>query len=467
MNDFAESIWREYDIRGLAGRDINDRLADRLGRAVGTIIRRKGGSSIAVGRDCRLTSDALAEVLMEGLRSTGCSVCDLGMVPTPLMYFAVVKESLDGGIVVTASHNPAQYNGFKIRELSRSWFGADIQYLRKVVETGDFERAVGADFHYDVVDTYVRHVINSISLKRPLRVVVDAGNGSTGPTAVRLLNSLGCDVIPLFCEPNGTFPNHLPDPTVPEYMVSLRSTVQSRCADLGLAFDGDGDRVAAMTGKGDLLWGDRMLTLFARDVLSRKQGPVVFDVKCSLSLVREIKKAGGEPVMWKTGYPLIQAKMKEVGAQLAGEMSGHMYFADRFFGFDDGLYAACRILELLSASEQTLDQTVSSLPQFPSTPEMRLHCSDDEKFNVLDVVSPKLAEYETVTVDGVRFTIDAGWGLIRVSNTEPAIVTRFEAESEAKLAKVISVALDALKDTSVDVQPLSEFLSGLQQRKID
>lgn len=459
------NIWRRYDIRGLAPDDITPEIARLVGQGFGTLIQRLGGEKIVVARDARLTSPELGEALIEGILKTGCDVQDIGMAPTPVMYFTVAHFRYDAGIVVTASHNPPQYNGFKMRTRERPLFGDDIQELYSLVKAGGFERGIGRRTFFDAGAPYIEYISGGISLDQPLTVILDAGNGSAGPTAVALFERLGCQVIPLFCNPDGRFPNHIPDPTVPAHMEALRKHVLSTKVDAGIAFDGDGDRVAAMTPSGELLWGDRMLTVFCESVLaSTGPSPIVFDVKCSSSLIEKIRQMGGTPVMASTGYPLIQAKMRETQAPLAGEMSGHMYFADRYYGYDDGIYAACRFGEILSQADHRFDDIVAALPHYPSTPELRLHCPDDIKFSIIGQISPKLGDkYKVITVDGLRFTTDSGWGLLRVSNTEPAIVARFEAKTAEELLEIISDALELLRDTSVESGPIVKEWQALRE----
>lgn len=454
-----DSIWRQYDIRGVVPNEVNTFVAEQVGKAFGTLIKRSEGDLIVVASDCRITSPELRKALIEGILKTGCNVQDIGMVPTPLMYFAVIHFRHDAGIIVTASHNPPQYNGFKMRTYERAFYGKDIQDISRLVRQSDFESGTGSLWSFDVVPSYLEYIESNISLIKPLTIVIDAGNGSTGPTAVKLFKRLGCEVIPLFCEPDGNFPNHIPDPTIPENMLSLREKVISAKADMGVAFDGDGDRVAAVTPSGELLWGDKMLSIFVDSVLRNNPGPVVFDVKCSMSLIEKIEKMGGTPVMWKTGYPLIQSKMKEVKSVLAGEMSGHMYFADRYYGYDDGIYAACRLAEILSGSDRSLSEIAASLPDYPSTPELRLFCPEEAKFKIIEKLSDYIEKnYNVIRVDGLRFSTSFGWGLLRVSNTEPAIVVRFEAKTNDEIRKIIVDVLRMLKDTPVKVDALIENL---------
>jgi phosphomannomutase/phosphoglucomutase len=427
---------------------------ETLGKGFGTWYRQNGCQRIVVGRDCRLTSEEYAGALQAGMRSTGCDVVDVGMVPTPLMYFAVETLGADGGITVTASHNPPEFNGFKSRTRERAIFGADIQHLWQIIQSGRFETGNGRRTAQSVVDAYVEHVCADVHLRRPLHVAVDCGNGTAGIVAPRLLERLGCKVEGLYLEPDGHFPNHVADPTVEKYMVDLAAKVRSSHADIGIGFDGDADRIGVIDETGRLLWGDELLILYARSVLAQHRGAVVFDVKCSQALVQEVERLGGRPEMWRTGYPHIQSRMRETGAELAGEMSGHMYFADRYFGYDDGIYAACRTLEILASADTPLSARLADIPRYVSTPEIRVDCTDADKFRVVaDVAAWFKARYPTLDVDGVRVLFPGGWGLIRASNTQPILVVRFEADTRdnleriqsevrAKLREYPSVALD-------------------------
>ena len=440
------NIFREYDIRGIAGTDLDDAAVETLGRGFGTYFQQLGCRRIVVGRDCRLTSEAYAGALAAGLRGTGCDIVDVGMVPTPVLYFAVETLGADGGITVTASHNPPEFNGFKSRTRERALFGADIQRLWELVRDGKFTQGSGRHEHHDVLDAYVDHLAADVRLRRPLRVGVDCGNGTAGVVAVRLLERLGCRVEGLYVEPDGRFPNHVADPTVEKNMVDLQRVVRERQCDAGVGFDGDADRVGVVDEKGRLLWGDELLVLFARSVLRQRPGAVVFDVKCSQALVQEVERLGGRPEMWRTGYPHIQSRMRETGADLAGEMSGHMYFADRYFGYDDGIYAACRALEILAAEDTPLSSRLADLPRYVSTPELRVDCTDEDKFQVVEAVARHFkALYPTLDVDGVRILFPEGWGLVRASNTQPILVVRFEADTAPHLERIQAVVRDVLR----------------------
>ena len=444
------SIFREYDIRGLAEKDFDKDFARLLGKVHGTIVKSKGGKRVSVGRDCRATSDAYAEAVVEGLISTGLHVYDIGVCPTPLLYFSLFHLDLDGGIQITASHNPSEYNGFKVCLGKDTLFGSQIQDIRTKMEQGAFQESPGGGREkYAIIPPYEQHLLKDVpALSRPLKVVIDAGSGVAGPVAPPIFRKVGCTVWEIACTPDATFPLHHPDPTVPENLEDLIRKVKQEHADLGIAYDGDGDRIGAVDEKGNILWGDELLILFSRDVLRRKPGSVIIsEVKCSQRLYDEIAQRGGKPIMWKAGHSLIKAKMKETHALLAGEMSGHMFFADRYFGYDDAIYASLRLSELLADAGRPLSTLLADLPKSVSTPEIRVDCPDDKKF----IIAEKAREffrkhYPIIDVDGVRVQFDKGWGLIRASNTQPALVLRFEAESAAKLQEYRGIVEAKLKE---------------------
>lgn len=432
------AIFREYDVRGVAERDFDAEVVERLGRAYGTLALEHGARVVSVGRDCRLTSPRYAEALAAGLRATGLHVVDLGVCPTPLLYFAIFHWKLDGGIQVTGSHNPPEYNGFKICLGTRALYGAEIQELRRRVEGRVFRAGSGSIESRAVVPAYLDHVTTTLGpLARRLRVVVDAGNGTAGPIAPALYRRLGADVAELFTEMDGRFPNHHPDPTVEANMTQLIGAVRDTGAELGLAFDGDADRLGVVDHRGRIVWGDELLVLYARDVLARHPGAtVVSEVKCSQRLYDDVAARGGRAIMWKAGHSLLKAKMRETGALLGGEMSGHLFFNDRWYGFDDGIYAGARLLELVARSGQTVADLLADLPPTCSTPEIRVDCPDELKFHVADRVRERLraSGHDCIEVDGVRVRFPHGWGLLRASNTQPVLVLRFEADTPARLA---------------------------------
>jgi phosphomannomutase/phosphoglucomutase len=444
------SIFREYDIRGLAERDFDVDFARLLGLVHGTAVAEKGGKRVSVGRDCRATSDAYAEAVIDGLQSAGLKVYDIGICPTPLLYFSLFDLDLDGGVQVTASHNPSEYNGFKVCSGKETLYGAQIQDLRNRVERGDFsKRAGGGRESYSIIPVYQEHLLQGIPrLERTLRVVVDAGSGVAGPVAPPIFRRLGCEVWELACVPDGAFPIHHPDPTVPENLEDLMRKVKEVQADVGIAYDGDGDRIGVVDERGNILWGDDLLVLFSRDVLKRHPGAVVIsEVKCSQRLFDEIARLGGEPIMWKAGHSLLKAKMKETRAVLAGEMSGHMFFADRYFGYDDAIYASARLLELLAQSRAPLSDFLSDLPRSFSTPEIRLDCPDELKFVIAERALDHFRRHYPVNdVDGARIQFPEGWGLVRASNTQPALVLRFEARTPEKLREYREIVEAKLKE---------------------
>jgi phosphomannomutase / phosphoglucomutase len=444
------SIFREYDIRGLAERDFDEKFALLLGKVHGTIVTERGGTRVTVGRDCRATSDAYAEAIIAGLVSTGLHVYDIGVCPTPLLYFSLFHLDVDGGIEVTASHNPSEYNGFKLCIGKETLYGQQIQDVRAKLERNQFQEKAGGKVEiYEIVPPYHQHLLRDVpKLKRPLKVVVDAGSGVGGPVAPPIFRQLGCTVWEIACTPDGTFPVHHPDPTLPENLELLIEKVKEEKADLGIAYDGDADRIGAVDEKGNILWGDELLVLFSRDVLQRNPKAIIIsEVKCSQRLYDDIAKRGGTPIMWKAGHSLLKAKMKETDALLAGEMSGHMFFKERYFGYDDAIYASLRLLEILANSELPLSALLSDLPRSVSTPEIRVDCPDDQKFVIAEKAKEYFSQrYDTIDVDGARIQFAEGWGLIRASNTQPALVLRFEAQSAEKLKEYRALVEGKLKE---------------------
>jgi phosphomannomutase/phosphoglucomutase len=440
-----KEIFREYDIRGVVGDTLTGEDAVLFGRGFGTYLRGRGGNTVAVGRDNRLSSPELQAAVIEGLLSTGCRVYDVGQLPTPAFYFSVIHCKADGGVMVTASHNPPSYNGFKLRLGEAAVFGAEIQKIASIIESGDFAEGKGSREARGIIDEYLAAIRSRIRLKRRLKVVADAGNGTAGPLVKRLLKDLGCDLVELYCEPDGTFPHHLPDPTIDENVAELGARVREAGADAGVAYDGDADRLGAVDEQGMVVRGDQLLSLFAGEVLARNPAPVVFDVKCSEALIETVTRSGGTPVMWKTGYPNIQARMNEVHAPVGGEMSGHFYFMDDYFGFDDGIYASCRLLQLLSNTDRPLSVLVRSLPFYWSTPEIRAECTEAEKFGIVRDLKEQFGrKYQTVDIDGIRIRFDDGWALIRASNTQPILVLRFEAKTRERMEEIQNLVKEKL-----------------------
>ena len=444
------SVFREYDIRGLAEKDFDKEFALLLGKVHGTIISEKGGKRVTVGRDCRATSDAYAEAVIAGLASTGLQVYDIGVCPTPLLYFSLFHLDVDGGIEVTASHNPSEYNGFKLCVGKETLYGQQIQDVRAKMERNEFKQKAGGKVErYEIVPPYHKYLLQDVPrLARPLKVVVDAGSGVGGPVAPPIFRELGCTVWEIACTPDGRFPIHHPDPTVPENLAMLIEKVRREKADLGIAYDGDADRIGAVDEQGNILWGDELLVLFARDVLQRNPHAVIIsEVKCSQRLYDDIAKNGGKAIMWKAGHSLLKAKMKETHALLAGEMSGHMFFKERYFGYDDAIYASLRLLEILAKSSQPLSGLLADLPKSVSTPEIRVDCPDEKKFAIAEKAKEYFRKhYDIIDVDGVRVQFPEGWGLIRASNTQPALVLRFEAKSDEKLKEYRAIIEGKLRE---------------------
>jgi len=441
-------MFREYDIRGIAGKDMEPSDVVRIGQGIGTYLQRQGNTKITVGRDCRTTSDLYAEKLIQGLLATGCHVVDIGVCATPVGYFSIRHLSKQGNVMVTASHNPPEYNGFKICSGVDSVFGGQIQAILKLIEDETFETGSGSLETYDILTPYTVYIQKNISLARPLRVGIDAGNGTAGVTAVPIIRGLGCEVHDLYCDPDGTFPNHEADPTVLENMQEIIALVQDKKLDVGFGYDGDGDRIGVVDADGNLVYGDKLMIIFSREILSRKPGSTfISEVKCSKTLYDDIEKNGGRAIMWKTGHSLIKQKMKAENAELAGEMSGHIFFADRYFGFDDAVYASCRLLEILSRSQQTIADLLADVPDTVTTPEIRVECPDHIKFKVVDAVTKHFKErQDVIDIDGARVLFPDGWGLVRASNTQPALVLRFEAMTQPRLDEIRENVEAVLRD---------------------
>jgi phosphomannomutase/phosphoglucomutase len=439
---FPANIFREYDIRGVADRDLTDDLARAIGRGLGTMLRTGAeGPRIAVGRDCRLSSDRLFAALADGLVSTGARVLEIGVGPTPFLYGSVFALDADGGVMITGSHNPGDENGFKIMRGKASFFGADIQNLRKLIDDEAYAResetTKGSIERVSTEEKYLEMVTSRISLARTdVKFVLDAGNGAGGPLALKAMKKLGLSPDPLYCDMDGRFPNHHPDPTVEKNVAALVERVRSTGARVGLAFDGDADRLGAVDANGDIIWGDKLMILFSRALLKERPGAAILgEVKCSQTLYDDIAKHGGRPIMFKTGHSLIKTKMKEEHALLAGEMSGHLFFADRYFGYDDAIYASLRLLEILAADPRSISEMLADVPKTFTTPELRADCPDNIKFDVVKAIRQRYAAagHKVSDIDGARITFDNGaWGLVRASNTGPVLVMRFEAGTEAE-----------------------------------
>ncbi len=451
MND---KVFREYDIRGIAGKDIDGDFAFLLGKAFGVYLKNTNprAEQVSVGRDGRLSSETLASHVIQGIIAAGIDVYDIGLCPTPLQYFSIHHLKLDGGVMVTGSHNPSAYNGFKLSVGKETIFGEKIQRLKTIMQKNECRESdkKGQIKGYDIIDAYTRFMERRFSYlsgeqyKTPV-VVVDAGNGTGGIVAPRILESMGCKVIPLYCEPDGRFPNHHPDPTVVEYIQELIKTTKESQADIGIGYDGDADRIGVVDGSGNVIWGDQIMIVLSRDILSRKPGAVfIGDVKCSQVMFDDIEKHGGRPIMWKTGHSLIKDKMKQEKAELAGEFSGHIFIADDYYGFDDALYTSFRLVEIMKRTGLGIEDLLSGVPRLHYTPEIRIECEDERKRLLVEALAARCKEYfrtgkgplpirKIYDIDGARIVFEKGWGLVRSSNTQPVIVMRFEAEDEESL----------------------------------
>ncbi len=438
-NYMNENIFREYDIRGIVGQDLTDETVAILGKAIGTFFNQNGAKRIAVGYDARESGTRFRDLLIKGFNASGCDAVLIGRVPTPVLYHTVFTKDVDGGVMITGSHNPPEYNGFKICLGKQTLFGSQIQEIKGIALSGEFSNGDGTSETIEVLADYERDILSKINLgSRKLKAVVDGGNGMGGVTGVPVYEKLGVELVKLFTEPDSNFPNHHPDPTVTENLQDTIKAVKENNADLGIAFDGDGDRIGVVDENGRIIWGDELMVLLSREILKEKpNSTIIAEVKCSQNLFDDIEKHGGKPLMWKAGHSLIKAKMKETDAALAGEMSGHIFFADRFYGFDDATYAGARVLEILSKTEKTLSELLSDLPKTFSTPELRVDCADERKFEIVQKIADEFAKTnEVITIDGARILFENGWGLVRASNTQAILVLRFEADSEENLKKI-------------------------------
>ena len=439
-------IFREYDIRGLVDQDLTRDSVERIGKSIGTYIRRNGGKTITVGYDMRVSSIPFRDSLICGINSTGCDVIDIGMVPTPVAYFSLHHLKPDGGVMITGSHNPSEFNGFKISHGLHSLYGERIQELRRLIDVSDYEVGMGTLKHENILEDYIQGICDLVQIPRSVKVVVDGGNGCFGIVGPKLLRKIGANITELYCEPDGKFPNHHPDPTVAKNMVDLIDKVKEEGAELGIGFDGDADRIGIVDEKGNILWGDQLLTIFARDILKRNPGAtIVGEVKCSQNLFKDIEAHGGTAVMSAAGHSLIKKKMQETNALLAGEMSGHICFSDEYYGFDDAIYAACRILKIVASSKEKVSVMLADVPKTAATPEIRVNCPDENKFEIVRELTESFRDkYDVIDIDGVRIKFDNGWALIRASNTQPAIVFRFEANNVDHLDEIISIIRKAI-----------------------
>lgn len=441
------SIFRQYDIRGIWGRDLNEEISEFIGRGFASYLMRsadKKKAKISVGMDARLHSRPIHDGLIKGLNESGVDVIDLGVCPTPLQYFSLFKLPVNGGVMITGSHNPPEFNGFKLSIGRETIFGEGIKAIEEIIISEDFSNGSGKVEHYSIINDYVDFIRKDFSDLSGLKVVVDAGNGTGGLVAPKIMKALGVEVYELYCEPDGRFPHHHPDPVVEENLTDLINKVRETGAHAGIAYDGDADRLGVVDEDGEIIWGDRLMIIFARDILKsrRSERPIfIGEVKCSQVMYDEIERLGGRAIMWKTGHSQIKEKLKKEGAVLAGEMSGHMFFADRYFGYDDAIYAGLRILEILKKNGKpySLKRLIKDIPQMVSTPEIRIDCPDDLKFRVVEGVKEAFKDYPMITIDGIRIGFGEGWALLRASNTQPALVLRYEARDEKMLNEIRSI----------------------------
>ncbi len=441
-------VFREYDVRGVVDKDLNFDFAYDLGRTIGTYAGPRGVKIMTLGMDGRLSSGEYHDAIRKGINSTGIDIIDIGLCATPMLYFSIRHFKADGGVMVTGSHNPPEFNGFKICVGPDTIYGRDIQELRKIMEIGKYIVRKGTSRFADISRPYEDYLFNNVEVKEGLNVIVDGGNGVGGIFALPLLNRLGCHVTDIYCNPDGRFPNHFPDPTVLKNLADLIALVKEKKADVGIAYDGDADRIGVVTDNGSVLWGDELLLLFSRFILEKIPGAAIIgEVKCSQNLYDDIEKHGGRPIMWKAGHSLIKGKMKEEKAPLAGEMSGHLFFADRYFGYDDAIYASIRLLEILSLSGKPLSAILSDVPRTYTTPEIRMDCPDSIKFQVVEEVKEYFRKkFKIIDIDGVRVPFGDGWGLLRASNTQPVLVLRFESVTEERLHAIREIIEKVLHD---------------------
>jgi len=433
-------IFRQYDIRGIVDKDLNEDVFRLIGKAFGTYVIRKGRKSLVVGGDARLTTPAYKNAFFEGATSTGCEITDVGLCATPVLYFAIWKLNMDAGAMITASHNPADYNGIKLNLGMSSVFGEQIQEILQLIQTNDFVTGNGKLSKYEGIDDiYMQYILDNIKLKRSVKCIVDAGNGMGGPYLPKILKKLGCEVKEMYCEPDGTFPNHHPDPTIEEYMGDLIKEMKTGEYEVGLGLDGDADRIGVVDNKGKMLYGDQILNILARDYLENNPGKTVLaDVKCSKNLFDDIRNKGGKPMMYKTGHANIKNKMKADDIKFGGEMSGHIFLGDRYLGYDDAIYACCRFVEIISKTDTKCSELLADQPKLFNTPEIRFDTVEETKFEIVDkVLKSFVAEgHDVVDIDGMRINFEDGWGLIRASNTQPALVMRFEATTEKRVKEI-------------------------------
>ncbi len=448
-------IFRAYDIRGVADKDFTPEAVIAIGKAIASRAKTRGISKIAVGQDIRLSSPRLFDNLQEGITSTGIDVVDLGIIPTPVLYFSLHHFDIDTGVMITGSHNPKDQNGFKLCEDKKSLFGKAIQELKERISKRNFSCGEGHIEKLSPIPAYLNYMHSSFKFSKPLKIIIDSGNGATGVLLEKLFEGFpNLDISYINLQPDGNFPVHLADPTIPEYMQALGNLVREKKANLGIGFDGDGDRIGAMDEQGRLLFGDKLLAIFSSEILEKQPGAkIIFDVKCSRGIVEYIKAKGGTPIMYKTGHSLLKAKLREENAPFAGEMSGHIFFADTFFGHDDALYAALRLIRLLEHAEKPLSELTAEIPAYINTPEIHVPCADTKKFEVIKALQEEFShEYETITIDGARVNFADGWGLVRASNTQPVLVLRFEARTQETLEEIKKIFFEKLRKQNVEIK---------------
>ncbi len=442
-------IFREYDIRGQVKEDFTDDVVVALGKGFGTWAQRHGAQKIALSGDVRLTTPRLKEKFTEGVLSTGLDLVDIGIIPTPVNYFSLYHLDIDGAVQITGSHNPPEYNGFKMSMHQGAVYGEQIQAIREIIENNDFETGTGQRTEQDILDDYIDMVVGKIKIERKLKVIMDCGNAAAALAAPEIYKRLeNVELTELYCEVDGSFPNHHPDPTVKKNLVDLIAKVKEGDYDVGIAYDGDADRVGVIDDTGNIVWADYLMALFLDETIKNKGDEIIFDVKCSQMLEKEIAEHGGTPVMWKTGHSLIKQKMKESKAPFGGEMSGHIFFADDYYGYDDAIYVSTRVVQTLSRTKKKISELIQALPQYESTPEIRMECvNDEEKFKIAKAAKEYFSQkYDYIDVDGIRIKFGDGWGLVRASNTQPVIVCRFEAETQERLQEIKDLVLNKLQD---------------------
>jgi len=454
-------IFREYDIRGIADVDLNEKVAISIGRAYGTLLKRKGGKNITIGYDIRLSSKRIKENVKEGILSTGINCIEIGIVPTPLLYFSVFKLNTDGGIQITGSHNPKEYNGMKLMIGKETLYGEGIQKIKEIIERKDFEKGKGKEEKYEnIIFDYIEDIEKKVKINKKFKIALDPGNGTCGPVAEKLWKKYNIEFEGINMEPDGNFPSHLPDPTVKEYLKDLFNLMKKDKFDAGIGFDGDGDRIGVIDDKERIIFGDKILAILSKKILRDYPGSkIIFDVKTSKGVIEYIKKLGGKPIIWKTGHSLVKAKLKEENAPIAGEMSGHIFFNDRYYGYDDAIYSSIRLLEVMEEENKKLSEIHDEIPFYHSTPEIRVFCPDEKKFEIVEKIKENLSlKYEIIDIDGARIEFEDGFGLIRASNTQPVLVLRFEGKTTQKLENIKEIIINELKKyPEVDLSNVINF----------